>query len=1032
MSKNFDRKKTADHRILSFTPLNSINNIQPTSENSDNFRNKDNSNNDNSKPFYNDVRNSHSFNNKTNIPTNDSGNKNHSKYENQSENQYINPNHSQKYKNTNLDNSNYSQNSQGNDNLPPKIDLNKILNKYSTDMSSKNSYINQINNNNNSGNNDFNNKSNLYNLLLDKYEKNLFHNESFIGKNPNNPYSNGYNYDNYSRSQEDSLKSIIDEKNRELYEIKSKLNSYGSENQTNLLLLKKITEENFHLTSLVNELKDSQITKGVDELKFKELENQINLLRKEVEGKNKTIEKLNKTSISEKNDTKSLKEFIALERNFSKIKEERDNLKSYNSELQTLYGDLIDQINTKKLLVENKNDYKINCIPEKNDIKSLREFMELERNFSKMKEDRDNLKSYTSELQTLYGNHIDQINTKKLQEDNKNENKNNNIPFNDDVKNSREFKELDRNFSKLKEERDNLKSYTSELQTLYGEILDQLNTKKLQGTNEYESNQQKALENLQESYTNISNQKDILETQLKELEYNYANLKSKKKSIKIEKVSLVETINRLNKDIESLKFDIEKLKSNIDLPELFKLELEEKEKAIQILNCSIDERDRIIEQIKNEQNKVISRNKNSHHDLINVIEDLKFKIINLEKELNEKKNFINISISDNHLKKIENENLFLENRQLKEQINLIPNLKSEIEKLKTQTKNFISSSEIHKEEILLKNSQIIKLEKEICNLKNDLCEKEYALQLANDECNTTKLYEKKRDIIQSTLLDIRDLKEKINKDKSNLTMALGNNNYLLSDISQQDINNNETLQAFTSNNNIISQNTMIKLDNENKKDFVIEEATPRTEGLDSYRKITEDDITFFQQVIRNFDLNLLTEFDFLLNSKTWSLINFWLNVNKKNRNFRLNLLYKASRDGFSHLDFKEKCYGKQNTFVIAVTNYDMVIGGYTPLAWEHTDEHMYVRDESEKSFLFNINRKEKLKIINIDHAICLSPDSGPIFGGGSDLEIVDNCNVEYNKFFRIGHSYDYEDTPENFFGSKKYLIKDYEVYELIE
>ena len=118
--------------------------------------------------------------------------------------------------------------------------------------------------------------------------------------------------------------------------------------------------------------------------------------------------------------------------------------------------------------------------------------------------------------------------------------------------------------------------------------------------------------------------------------------------------------------------------------------------------------------------------------------------------------------------------------------------------------------------------------------------------------------------------------------------------------------------------------------------------------------------------------------------------------------------------------------------MIAVTNYDMVIGGYTPLAWEHTDEHMYVRDESEKSFLFNINRKEKLKIINIDHAICLSPDSGPIFGGGSDLEIVDNCNVEYNKFFRIGHSYDYEDTPENFFGSKKYLIKDYEVYELIE
>jgi len=227
---------------------------------------------------------------------------------------------------------------------------------------------------------------------------------------------------------------------------------------------------------------------------------------------------------------------------------------------------------------------------------------------------------------------------------------------------------------------------------------------------------------------------------------------------------------------------------------------------------------------------------------------------------------------------------------------------------------------------------------------------------------------------------------------------------------------------------------------------------------------------FFQNICHNFDLNSLTEHDFLLNSKNWSLISTWLptalnepcskksttnsgrsvsksnsNSNKSNKEnnnnsnkdinkscFKLKLLFKASKDGFSHFDFKEKCSGKANTLVIAVTNFEKTIGGFTPLPWENVDEHVYVKDDTEKSFIFSINRKQKLRIVNSEHAVCLSPDSGPIFGGGSDFEIVDNCNLNYNNFYRVGHSYEYEDSAESFFGAKKYLIRDYEVYEVSE
>ncbi len=56
---------------------------------------------------------------------------------------------------------------------------------------------------------------------------------------------------------------------------------------------------------------------------------------------------------------------------------------------------------------------------------------------------------------------------------------------------------------------------------------------------------------------------------------------------------------------------------------------------------------------------------------------------------------------------------------------------------------------------------------------------------------------------------------------------------------------------------------------------------------------------------------------------------------------------------------------------------------------------------------------------------------GPIFGAGSDFEIMDEPNKNQNNFASIGKSFNYKGNTRDFYGENKYLIDDYECYEII-
>ncbi|KAJ4458270.1 putative K+ channel tetramerization subfamily protein [Paratrimastix pyriformis] len=119
----------------------------------------------------------------------------------------------------------------------------------------------------------------------------------------------------------------------------------------------------------------------------------------------------------------------------------------------------------------------------------------------------------------------------------------------------------------------------------------------------------------------------------------------------------------------------------------------------------------------------------------------------------------------------------------------------------------------------------------------------------------------------------------------------------------------------------------------------------------------------------------------------------------------LTLLYRGSRDDFRAATFHKLCDGRPHTVTvirIAVNpeerpedgSTDHVFGGYTAATWNqprgyHEDRH---------AFLFSLRGTPKspvkMPVRDPNHAIQCNNESGPIWGGGCDLQVADRCNTD--------------------------------------
>ena len=137
-----------------------------------------------------------------------------------------------------------------------------------------------------------------------------------------------------------------------------------------------------------------------------------------------------------------------------------------------------------------------------------------------------------------------------------------------------------------------------------------------------------------------------------------------------------------------------------------------------------------------------------------------------------------------------------------------------------------------------------------------------------------------------------------------------------------------------------------------------------------------------------------------------------------------NLIYRASKDGFEAINFHTKCDYKPYTLIIIKSTNDNVFGGYTEQTWHHTG---YFKDDPN-SFLFSlinkVNKPIKMKLTR-NYGICCTSHSGPSFGAGHDLYIVNNSNTNTMSYSNLGHSFVHPDYAYASKGAVSFLAGSY-------
>ena len=142
-----------------------------------------------------------------------------------------------------------------------------------------------------------------------------------------------------------------------------------------------------------------------------------------------------------------------------------------------------------------------------------------------------------------------------------------------------------------------------------------------------------------------------------------------------------------------------------------------------------------------------------------------------------------------------------------------------------------------------------------------------------------------------------------------------------------------------------------------------------------------------------------------------------------------NLLYKASRDGWTPAAFHQRCDNKGATYTRAIINDGKVLGAYTSLSWSSSVQN-YAADPT--AFLYDGTKKFTLKNSawgpNPPYSTYMNSSYMPTFGGGHDFYI--SGQTFYNNAYTFLTDGDDRGAP---FGRKytsyqSYSLSDLEVY----
>ena len=160
----------------------------------------------------------------------------------------------------------------------------------------------------------------------------------------------------------------------------------------------------------------------------------------------------------------------------------------------------------------------------------------------------------------------------------------------------------------------------------------------------------------------------------------------------------------------------------------------------------------------------------------------------------------------------------------------------------------------------------------------------------------------------------------------------------------------------------------------------------------------------------------------IIDEEEKKLICDWISLDRK---VKMELLYKATRDGDSSSSFHNKCNGKSPTLTLVKTSNGYRCGGFTSLPWDSFRDYK----EDNDAFVFSMDTRSKYMSTD-SKSVCCHSDYGPTFGGGYDLYLANGFLTSANNYCNCPSTYKTMKRSELTGGDYYFKEKECEVYQI--
>jgi hypothetical protein len=154
---------------------------------------------------------------------------------------------------------------------------------------------------------------------------------------------------------------------------------------------------------------------------------------------------------------------------------------------------------------------------------------------------------------------------------------------------------------------------------------------------------------------------------------------------------------------------------------------------------------------------------------------------------------------------------------------------------------------------------------------------------------------------------------------------------------------------------------------------------------------------------------------------------------------RFELVYRATRDGFSAAAFHGKCDNKGATVCVITSWEGCVFGGYAAVPWN--SRITYTPDDSAQSFLFSLKNMRnapptRFSLVNKEYAIYGDSSYGPYFGFLGEIKCCDGSERGNNSWTNLGGRGTYSNPTglpgtAVFTGQRYFAAEEIEVYMVL-